>query len=124
MSFFVLSTGSWSIPAQEFTHHLRSRWPGAVIREVRNPEISELLTFDLTMPHSEVDGALQRAGKSIYFDSDLRDAAQLALWSRSLAPSSEPMLFCDESMSGLLDLRPDTTEADIYRAFDYEPAPP
>ncbi|WP_146210209.1 hypothetical protein [Vitiosangium sp. GDMCC 1.1324] len=77
------------------------------------------------MPHSsDVDGALQRPGKSIYFDSDLRDAAQLALWFRSLAPPSEPMVFCDESMSGYLDLAPNTTEADIFRAFDYEPAPP
>lgn len=125
MSFFAISTGSWSIPAQDFMLRMRSRWPGVVIREVTSPDTSNLLTFELTMPHSEaVDGALQSAGKSIYLDSDLRDAAQLALWFRSLVPPSEPMVFCDESMSGYLDLNSDTTETDIFRAFDYEPAPP
>ena len=124
MSFFVMSTGSWNIPAQEFSLQMRSRWPGVVIREIHNPAMTDCLDFDLVMPHSRVDGGLSRSGKALSFDSDIRDAAQIALWFRSLAPASEPLVLCDESMSGMLDLEPDMTEADIFRAFDYTPAPP
>ena len=124
MSFFAISTGGWGIPADEFIRRMRARWPAVVIREVQEPERAMCLYFDLLMPHSRVDGGLDRAGQSFHFDSDLRDAAQLALWFRSLAPDSVPLVFCDDSMSGSLDLEPGTTEADIYRAFDYIPAPP
>ncbi|MGZ3459374.1 MAG: hypothetical protein ACXU86_12830 [Archangium sp.] len=124
MSFFVISTGSWGIQADEFVRQLRSRWPSGVVREVKAPESRMCLDFDLLMPHSRVDGGLDRSGQSLHFDSDIRDAAQLALWFRSLAPASEPMVFCDDSMSGTLDLSPDTTQADIFRAFDYTPALP
>jgi hypothetical protein len=124
MSFFAISTGSWGIPADEFIQRMRARWPAVVIREVQDPGRDMCLYFDLPMPHSRVDGGLDRAGQSFHFDSDLRDAAQLALWFRSLAPESAPMVFCDEAMSGTLDLEPGSTEADIFRAFDYIPAPP
>ena len=124
MSFFVMSTGSWSIPAQEFSHQMRARWPDVVIREAYNPAMTDCLDFDLLMPHSRVDGGLSRSGKALSFDSDIRDAAQLALWFRSLAPASAPLVLCDESMSGMLDLEPGTTESDIFQTFDYTPAPP
>ncbi|WP_309895503.1 YceI family protein [Archangium sp.] len=124
MSFFVISTGGWGVLADEFIRRMRARWPTVAIREVQEPEGEMCLYFDLRMPHSLVDGGLDRAGQSFHFDSSLRDAAQLALWFRSLAPESVPLFFCDESMGGMLELEPGTTEADIFRAFDYIPAPP
>ncbi|HZH13346.1 MAG TPA: hypothetical protein VE057_03185 [Archangium sp.] len=124
MSFFAISTGSWAIRADEFIGRMRAQWPEAVIREVSEPESGMGLDFDLRMPHSRVDGGLDRAGRSFHFDSDLRDAARLALWFRSLAPGSEPMIFCDDSMSGMLELEPGTTETDIFQAFGYTPARP
>jgi hypothetical protein len=124
MSYFIISRGDWSIPAQEFVQHLRSQWPSAVTREDTDPESSDSFEFTLGMPHSEVEGALNRSGKSLYFDSDIRDAAEFALWFRSLAPPEEPLVLCDEAMSALLELEPGTNETDIFRAFDYTPAPP
>lgn len=124
MSFFVISKGDWGIQVDEFSRRMRSQWPAVIIREIQAPESSMCLDFDLQMPHSRVDGGLDRSGRSLHFDSDLRDAARIALWFRSLAPASAPMVLCDESMSGMLDLEPSTTEADIFRAFGYTPAPP
>jgi hypothetical protein len=124
MSFFAISTGSWGIQTDEFIRRMRARWPAVIIREVQEPERGMSLYFDLDMPLSRADGGLDRAGRSFHFDSDLRDAAQLALWFRSLAPESAPMVFCDDSMSGTLELEPGTTEADIFQAFDYTPPPP
>jgi hypothetical protein len=124
MSFFVISPGSWGIRADVFMQQLRAQWPAVSIREITSPDSNFCLDFDLVMQHSRVDGSLHRTGKSFHFDSDLRDAAQLALWFRALAPATEPLVFCDDSMSGMLDLEPTTTEADIFRAFDYTPPPP
>lgn len=130
MSYFVISTGDWGIPMDVFVQQMRSRWPTVIIREITSPEGSTspesnfCLDFDLTTQYSRIDGSLHRTGRSFHFDSDIRDAAQLALWFRSLAPDSVPLVFCDDSMSGMLDLEPGTTEADIFRAFDYIPAPP
>ena len=124
MSFFVISQGSWGIRADVFMQQLRARWPAVSIREITSQDSNFCLDFDLIMQHSRVDGSLHRTGKSFHFDSDLRDAAQLALWFRALAPSTEPLVFCDDSMSGTLDLEPTTTEADIFSAFNYTPAPP
>jgi len=122
MSFFVLAPGQWSIQADEFARQLRSRWPAAVLRE-NAPESSDCLDFELVMPHSEVNGGLSRPGQALSFESDIRDAATLALWFRSLAPASEPLVLCDEAMSGNIELKAETSEADIFRAFDYTPAP-
>ncbi len=124
MSFFAISTGGWGIPCDEFIQRMRARWPEVTIRETQEPESDFCLDFELNMPHSLAYGGLDRAGQSFHFDSDLIDAAELALWFRSLAPDSVPLVFCDESMSGMLDLEPGTTEADIFSAFDYIPPPP
>jgi hypothetical protein len=124
MSFFVISKGDWGIRADVFMQQLRARWPAVAIREITSPDSNFCLDFDLVLKHSRVDGSLHRTGKSFHFDSDLRDAAQLALWFRALAPNTEPLVFCDDSMSGMLDLEPTTTEEDIFLAFDYSPAPP
>jgi len=121
MSFFVIARGNWSLHAQEFIQHLRALWPAAVIREDTSPESSDCLDFELVMQHSEVTGALNRQGRSLSLEADLRDAARLALWFRTLAPASEPMIFCDEAMSGMLDLDSGTTPSDIFQAFGYVP---
>jgi hypothetical protein len=124
MSFFVISRGTWSLQPQEFVQQLCALWPTAVIREHTSPESSDCLDFELVMPHSEVTGALNREGRSLSLEADLRDAARLALWFRSLAPCSEPMTFCDEAMSGMLDLDSETTPTDIFQAFGYTPPAP
>jgi hypothetical protein len=124
MNFFVISTGSWGVQADVFVQQMRSRWPAVIIREITSPESNFCLDFELAMPHSLVDGGLNREGQSFHFDGDLLDAAQLALWFRSLALGSEPLVFCDDSMSGMLELKPETTEADIHHAFGYTPPPP
>jgi hypothetical protein len=73
------------------------------------------------MAHSRVDGSLNRAGSALVFVGDFRDCAVLALWCRSIIPSHETLTLCDEGMSGSLELTQETTAADIYAAFRYQP---
>jgi hypothetical protein len=122
VSFFVLATGDWAIQADAFARQLRSRWPAALLRESA-PRSNACLEFELVMPFSALQGGLSRSGQALSYEGDLRDAATLALWFRSLAPASVPMVLCDEALSGNLELKAGTREADIFRAFDYTPAP-
>jgi hypothetical protein len=71
------------------------------------------------MEHSRVDGSLNREGCSIVFIGDIRDWADFALWRRMLLPQEEPATFCDESMSGSLEIEGSTTRSDILQAFSY-----
>ncbi|WPB73435.1 hypothetical protein KYC5002_30810 [Archangium violaceum] len=124
MNYFVITESKGTVPPPAFTRQLKSRWPGATVEEVPNPASSHALEFSVPMEHSRVDGSLNREGCSIVFIGDIRDCADFALWCRTLLPPGEPATFCDESMSGSLQLDTTTTLADIFRAFDYQPPPP
>lgn len=124
MNYFVITESEGVVSPPAFTRQLKSRWPGATVEEVRNPASSHALEFSVPMVHSRVDGSLNREGCSIVFIGDLRDCADFALWCRTLLPPGEPATFCDEGMSGSLQLDGTTTLADIFRALDYQPLPP
>lgn len=75
------------------------------------------------MTHSQVEGSLNHEGCAIVFIGDIRDCADFALWCRPLLPPGEPATFCDESMSGCLEVDTSTTLDDIFRAFGYARPP-
>jgi hypothetical protein len=119
MNYFVITERQAVITASAFTQSMRSRWPMALVEEVRNPVSSHVLEFSVPMRHGEVSGSLNREGCSIAFIGDLQDCADFALWCRALLPPAEPATFCDESMSGCLDLKASTTLADIFHALGH-----
>ena len=121
MDYLVLSKSAWRISSQELAQHLRARWPDATLQEVSGPD-SESLRFKLKMAHSELWGSLYHQGQGVFFEGDLDDIAEVALWFRSLAPSSAPLLFCDEAMNGSLELEPGTTREDIFQLYGYTPS--
>jgi hypothetical protein len=87
------------------------------VEEVHNPADIHALEFSIAMAHSRVFGSLHRAGDSVVFVGNIQDCAEFALWCRSIIPRDEPATFCDESMSGSLDLDISTTLDDILEAF-------
>lgn len=119
MNYFVITESEGAVSPEAFTRLLKSRWPLATVEEVHNLANSHALEFRVPMMHSQVEGSLNREGCSIVFIGDLRDCADFALWCRTLLPPNEPATFCDESMSGSLELDTTTTVGDIFRTFGY-----
>jgi hypothetical protein len=117
MNYFFITQRPGLVPTQQFLALLRSRWPQATVEEVRNPQDSHALEFNIAMAHSRVYGSLNRGGDSVVFVGDIQDCAEFALWCRSILPAAETATFCDESMSGSLELDASTTLADILQAF-------
>jgi hypothetical protein len=123
LNFFFITERAGLLPAPRFTQALRSRWPHATVKEVRDPADIHVLEFSIPMAHFRVDGSLNREGDSVVFIGDIRDCAEFALWCHGQIPPGEPATFCDEGMSGSIELNIDTTRADILRAFRYQPLP-
>jgi hypothetical protein len=121
MNYFFITQSEGVIPPADFIQRLKSQWPTATVIPVSNRASSHALEFGVPMEHSRVDGSLNREGCSIIFIGDIRDCADFALWCRTLLPQQEPATFCDESMSGSLEIDGSTTRADIFRAFGYQP---
>lgn len=122
MNYFIITEAQGLLTPSVFTRSLRARWPTATVEEVRNPASSHALDFSVPMMHSDVTGSLNREGCSIVFVGDVRDCAEFALWCRTLFPPHEPTTFCDESMSGSIELTTSTKLADILQVFDAPPA--
>lgn len=123
MKYFLTMLSDWRFSVEELTRRLLARWPDAIFREM-NPESISCVEFELPMAHSTLYGAMHRDGECIPFSADIRDVAEFSLWVRSFVPEAERLHFCDEGVSGQLDLRPDTSPSDIFRLFDYTPPPP
>jgi hypothetical protein len=118
MNYFFITRREGVLPhAQSFRQRLRLRWPQAQAEEVADPTSVHALEFDIPMPHSRLQGSLHRRGNGVVFVGDLRDCAEFALWCRSIIPSGEVPTFCDESMSGTVELDATTTLANILQAF-------
>lgn len=117
MKFFVIAKRDNVLPASEFTQLLVSRWAGTKVMQVKESESPLALEFRTPMQHSRLDGSLNRRGSCIAFVADLPDCAEFAHWCRSIVPPHEPLLFCDEGMSGKVELEPTMMATDILRAF-------
>ncbi|QRN98348.1 hypothetical protein JRI60_04605 [Archangium violaceum] len=121
MNYFIVTQTDGVIQITSFAQRLTSRWPQTHLEEISNPASSHALEFRIPMTHSRVDGSINRAGSALVFIGDLRDCAELALWCRSTLPAHEPLTLCDEGMSGSIELEQETTLAEIYAAFRYQP---
>nr|AYM52314.1 hypothetical protein [Hyalangium minutum] len=118
MNYFFITQRPGLLPAPHFLQALCSHWPQAQAEEIHNPADIHALEFSIPLAHSRVYGSLTRGGDSVVFVGDLRDCAEFALWCQTLLPREEVATFCDESMSGTLELDGGTTSADILRAFE------
>lgn len=113
MNYFLVMLSDWRFSARDFKHRLLTRWTHATLHEATEPGSLDCFEFELPMAHSKLEGALRRDGSGIAFDGDLRDVAEFALWARSFVPEAERLHFCDEGVSGQLDLTPHTTHRTV-----------
>lgn len=124
MNYFLVMLSDWRFSSRDFKHHLLTRWPNATLKEDTDPGSLDCFEIELPMTYSRLEGSLRRDGSGLAFDGDLRDVAEFALWCRSFVPEAERLHFCDEGVSGQLDLTPDTSLTDLFRLFGYTPPPP
>lgn len=123
MDYFVMppDEAHWSVSAEQLQRELQRAWPAASVQLLHQPIHSA--AYKIPMQHSEIWGRMRNTGQVFTFDGDLRDAAVLAVWIRTLVPFEYPLIFCDEGYTHDILLRPETTAQDILREFEIEPSP-
>lgn len=117
MKYFIIATRDGVLSTEDFAQGLMSRWPGAEVTQVTDPDSRHALEFLVPMSGSHLDGSLNRRGGGIAFEADLPDSAVFAQWCRSTVPPHEPLTFCDEGMHGNVRLEMTTTVEELLRAF-------
>lgn len=118
MKFFIRVEGGGFPSSSDFTFSLSTRWPGATVKQISNPERSYALEFSVPMADSALEGLLARMGDSMTFEgASLQDIAGFVQWCRTLVPPDLPLTFCDESMNGEVKVTPAMTAEEILEAF-------
>jgi hypothetical protein len=103
----------WKLDPILLVERLREKWPQADIREIRDPKRKNYShEWRMRIGDHVLDGRFD-GGSGVVLDGDIRAAVVFALWFRSLIPSEKVLLFYDESYSMHVNLKPETTEADV-----------
>lgn len=121
MNLFVIphnQTG-WTMAWADFAKALVAQWPGAKTRTLKKGG-----EFELDMPHGALYGSFKLLAETpsptlIVGHGDFEDCAALVLWYRALVPWAQTLVFCDEGYAYSITLEAETTQEDIFRAFDY-----
>ncbi|HZI05848.1 MAG TPA: hypothetical protein VEZ71_17590 [Archangium sp.] len=117
MKYFVIATRDGVLSTEGFARSLVSRWPGAEVTHVTDPDSRHALEFLVPIARSHLDGSLNRRGSCIAFEAGLPDSAMFAQWCRSTIAPHEPLTFCDEGMHGNVKLEVTTTVEELLHAF-------
>ena len=118
MKFFIMAESGGLPSVSDFISGLSTRWPGATVKQIANPERSYSLEFSVPMADSALEGLLDRTGDSITFEgASLREISGFVQWYRALVPAHLPLIFCDESMNGEVKVTPTMTAEEILEAF-------
>lgn len=118
MSYFIILKTDWVFNAREFSRQLLTRWSAARMREVQpTTKYSDLLEFEFAMEKSTLYGSLNQERNAVIFQAGLHDSAKFIQWCRALIPSSETVVFCDETMIINFVLEPGMTPAEIIHAM-------
>ena len=108
----------WSLRAADLRERLLRRYPGA---EARAPDSdADAHQLHWTIPSASgtpLDGSLQASGQALHLDGDVDDAAEFAVWFRSLVPARQPLLFYDEGYSADVEITPDSRPEDLAAPF-------
>jgi hypothetical protein len=85
--------------------------------EAVDPDSRWVFEFHVPMTHSEVSGHVRRTVNAMVLTGDLRDCARFAIGCRSVVPTEQLLLMCDQ---GSVYLTAETTTEEIVRAFAKE----
>lgn len=90
--------------AANLTRFLAERWPGVHVEDVKNPQSSHCLEFEIPIAGTRLLGSLNRKGNAVIFFGDMPECAEFVLWFRSVVPATVPLFLCDENVSEGVDL--------------------
>ena len=120
MRYIITPVGAanWRFPAARFAAKLRAQWPKAAIRIVDDAASPHALEWTLPMRATrKVAGALDRAGQVVEVVGDIRDCATFAHWFRTQLPDTYRVRLSDADATTSIEVRPETTEAELVAAF-------
>lgn len=120
MKFFISPPEPPAHPlmsAADFERALRDRWPGVVISRSPDADDTHGLDWTVGMTHGLLVGSFGRDGETVIVDGDVRDAAAVACWFRSLVPSARPLVFFDEGYAESVALELETSEQELVAPF-------
>ncbi len=113
-----IEAANWRLPATRFAAKLRAEWPEAAIHIVDDAESAHSLEWTLPMRATRtVTGALDRTGHVVELEGDVRDCATFARWFRSQLPDTYRVQLSDADATVTIEVRPETTEAELAGAF-------
>jgi hypothetical protein len=96
---------------------LGSRWPGLSWHE--RPAGGHY-AYEWTVPTAprELDGRIDRDGKTIVFDGELDDAVDAALILRRPVPEETDVFFYDELNTAVIPITPATEPSEVIAEFE------
>ena len=109
---------TWRLPPAEFATHLARRWQVVRLAWDEDPASPTAVEFTLAGPRGEIEGCFQRDGTMLVLQRfDEWDAAEMAVWFRSLVPPEQPLLILSGSGLGYSELLPTDTAEEVSRRF-------
>jgi len=106
-----------AIEPYSFANNLRRHWPSADVQMIDNPQSIRALEWTLPLDKGVLRGSLHQTGQVVVLDGDVEDAAEFALWVRTLVPIEYTLLFYDEGYSTAVELRLGMTVEEIANSF-------
>jgi len=109
----------WRFDPDEFVGLLRERWPDAQVTTFDDPDFVAALDFRVELGDGRhVDGNLSRDGQLIGLDGDVREAAEVAAWVRSVVPPDQELIFWDQGYNFDVPLTEGIEPAAIVEGVD------
>lgn len=108
----------WTIDAEAFARELCRAWPAAQLERLSDPAGLHQLRWTIAsgLP-APIEGTLARDGQTVHLDGDVRAAAAVARWVRSLVPPQQALIFYDEGFSADVALTPEVTDDELVQPF-------
>jgi len=110
----------WHLKRSAFARAIEAELPQARFSRPDPLSSTRSIVWDIPDPQGGsrwLEGSLDQAGEAVYLRGDAGLAAAFATWLRKIVDSSQPLTFCDEALTALVELRPDTSVDDIVQAF-------
>ena len=119
MTYFIgaPTKPKWRMTPEDFIARLLARWPEATVRE--RPSIDPIShDWEIQMPGGEFEGRFDREHSGVAMNGAFDDCVNFAQWFRSLVPSAQPLVFCDDGLNVEFPVTMDTTSEEIKDAVE------
>ena len=105
------------IDYKKFSSQISKQWSLNEINTIDNPQRYHSLEWEILIEDRLLIGSLDRTGQVIVLDGEISDVAKFAIWTRKQISNKYKLIFYDEGYAANIELRQDTSEAEIVNAF-------